>query len=185
MLIQSKVLSFTQNKTVSMEAQALLSSYRLGYTGKAGKDIRLFTAMVRGLLQRYESKFAFSQPPRRFLRPLWGHIRCKIWKSWKDPFRKRLALSTSSNEIERVKMAVPLIDFISAYVDLRPVASGGVGRCPFHDDKNPSFGVNKEGNYWQCFSGCGSGSIIDFWMKWNGIEFSQAVKELAELLGVK
>jgi hypothetical protein len=90
-----------------------------------------------------------------------------------------------SNEVERVKTAIPLMDFISAYVDLRPVASGAVGRCPFHDDQHPSFGVNQEGNYWQCFSGCGSGSIIDFWMKWNGVEFSQAVKELAELLGVE
>lgn len=90
-----------------------------------------------------------------------------------------------SNDIERVKKAVPLVEFIEAYVDLRPVASGAVGCCPFHDDAHPSFGVNKEGNYWQCFSGCGSGSIIDFWMKWKGIEFSQAVDELAEILGVK
>jgi hypothetical protein len=80
-----------------------------------------------------------------------------------------------SSEIERVKKAVPLVEFIEAFVDLRPVASGAVGKCPFHDDQHPSFGVNKEGNYWQCFAGCGSGSIIDFWMKWKGIEFSQAV----------
>jgi len=90
-----------------------------------------------------------------------------------------------SNEIERLKKAVPLVDFISAFVDLRPVASGAVGRCPFHDDQHPSFGVNKEGNYWQCFSGCGSGSIIDFWMKWKGVEFPQAVDELVDLLGVE
>ncbi len=90
----------------------------------------------------------------------------------------------ASNDIERVKKTIPLIDFISAFVDLRPVASGAVGRCPFHDDEHPSFGVNKEGNYWQCFSGCGSGSIIDFWMKWKGIDFPQAVDELVDLLGV-
>ena len=88
-----------------------------------------------------------------------------------------------SNEVERVKMAIPLIAFINSYVDLRSVASGGVGCCPFHDDHNPSFGVNKEGNYWQCFAGCGGGSIIDFWMKWNNIGFSQAVSELTNLLG--
>lgn len=90
-----------------------------------------------------------------------------------------------SSEIERVKKAVPIIDFIEAFVDLKPVASGALGKCPFHDDHNPSFGVNREGNYWQCFSGCGGGTIIDFWMKWKGIEFSQAVSELAEMLGVK
>jgi hypothetical protein len=89
-----------------------------------------------------------------------------------------------SSDIERVKKAVPLMEFVEAFVDLRPVASGAVGKCPFHDDNHPSFGVNKEGNYWQCFAGCGSGSIIDFWMKWKGVEFSQAVSELAELLEV-
>jgi DNA primase len=84
-----------------------------------------------------------------------------------------------------VKNAVPLLDFINAFVDLRPVASGAVGCCPFHDDKHPSFGVNREGNFWQCFAGCGAGSIIDFWMKWKGIEFHQAVTELADLLRVE
>jgi hypothetical protein len=90
-----------------------------------------------------------------------------------------------SSEAEKIKNAVPLIDFLSGYIDLRPVASGAVGKCPFHEDQNPSFGVNKQGNYWHCFAGCGSGSIIDFWMKWKDVDFTQAVKELTEILGVK
>jgi hypothetical protein len=98
---------------------------------------------------------------------------------------KRNGAIYDSSEIERVKNAVPLLDFINAFVDLRPVASGAVGCCPFHDDKHPSFGVNREGNFWQCFAGCGAGSIIDFWMKWKGIEFHQAVTELADLLRVE
>jgi hypothetical protein len=88
-----------------------------------------------------------------------------------------------SNEVERVKHAVPLMDFLSAYIDLRPVASGAIGLCPFHDDHTPSFGVNKEGNYWHCFAGCGSGSIVDFWMKYKNIGFRQAVNELKDLMG--
>jgi DNA primase len=84
-----------------------------------------------------------------------------------------------------VKKAVPLVEFIEAFVGLRPVASGAVGKCPFHDDHTPSFGVNRKGNYWQCFAGCGAGSILDFWMKWKGIEFYQAVTELADILGVE
>lgn len=92
---------------------------------------------------------------------------------------------TGSTEIERVKNMVSLMDFIGAYVDLHPVASGAVGRCPFHDDHHPSLGVNTEGNYWQCFAGCGGGTIIDFWMKWRDIDFPEAVSELAILLGVE
>jgi hypothetical protein len=90
-----------------------------------------------------------------------------------------------SNDLDALKSDVPLMDFISAFIDLRPVASGAVGNCPFHDDQHASFGVNREGNYWNCFAGCGGGTIIDFWMKWKGIEFSQAVSELADLLGVE
>jgi hypothetical protein len=91
----------------------------------------------------------------------------------------------ASSKVEKIKKAVDAVDFIGSYIDLRPVASGAVGKCPFHDDNHPSLGVNKKGNYWHCFAGCGSGSIINFWMKWRGINFSQAVEELGHLLDVK
>jgi len=84
----------------------------------------------------------------------------------------------------RVKERAKAMDFIGAFVPLRKTSSGGVGNCPFHTDTHASFGVNEKGNYWQCFAGCGAGSIIDFWMKWRNIEFPEAVNELADLLGV-
>jgi DNA primase len=79
------------------------------------------------------------------------------------------------------------LEFIGRYVDLKPTASGAIGRCPFHDDQNPSLGVNTEKNYWYCFAGCGGGSIIDFWMKWRlkrGLDasFVATIKELANML---
>jgi DNA primase len=57
----------------------------------------------------------------------------------------------------------------------------GVDREP-SDDHHFSFSVNAEKNYWHCFAGFRGGSLIDFWMKWQGIEFRQAVKELAKQL---
>ena len=87
-----------------------------------------------------------------------------------------------SHEVERIKAAVPLVDFLSAYIDLRPVASGAIGLCPFHDDQHYSFGVNTRHNYWHCFAGCGGGDIVNFWMKWRGLEFKPALDELEELL---
>jgi hypothetical protein len=83
---------------------------------------------------------------------------------------------------ERIKVSVTVLEFVSHYVDLRPTASGAVGLCPFHDDHHPSFGVNDEGNYWHCFAGCGGGSVIDFWIKWRGCDFTTAVRELAEMV---
>jgi hypothetical protein len=83
---------------------------------------------------------------------------------------------------ERTKASVTVLEFVSQHVDLKPTASGAIGLCPFHDDRHPSFGVNDEGNYWHCFAGCGGGSVIDFWMKWRGCDFTAAIRELAEMV---
>jgi hypothetical protein len=83
---------------------------------------------------------------------------------------------------ERIKAKVTVLEFVSQYVDLKPTASGAVGLCPFHDDHRPSFGVNEDGNYWHCFAGCGGGSVIDFWRKWQKCDFTAAVRELAEMV---
>lgn len=80
--------------------------------------------------------------------------------------------------------AILIADFIGRYIDLRPVASGFVGLCPFHHDQMPSFGVNVDGNYWHCFAGCGGGDIVSFWMRWRGIENRQATEELRKILHI-
>ncbi len=98
-------------------------------------------------------------------------------------YQKKEPLHTSiaSPRNERIRN-VPVMDFIGQFVELRPTASGAVGLCPFHDDDRPSFGINKKGNYWHCFAGCGGGDIISFWMKWKNCDFQTAVKELEEVL---
>jgi hypothetical protein len=80
---------------------------------------------------------------------------------------------------KRTKQAVSVFDFVSQYVELTP---DGRGLCPFHDDQHSSFSVNIEKNYWNCFVGCGGGSIIDFWMKRQDCDFTTAIRELAQIL---
>jgi hypothetical protein len=80
---------------------------------------------------------------------------------------------------ERIKSSISVFDFVSRYVQL---SSTGKGLCPFHDDHCYSFSVNQDENYWACFACNTGGSIIDFYMKLHDVDFSQAVKELAELL---
>jgi hypothetical protein len=85
---------------------------------------------------------------------------------------------------ESLKHAISVFDFVSQFIHLN---DQGKGLCPFHDDQARSFAVNKEGNYWHCFGGCGGGSLIDFWMKWrekHGQEnsFAATVKDLREML---
>jgi hypothetical protein len=88
---------------------------------------------------------------------------------------------------EKLKAQVTVLEFVGRYVNLKPNESGAIGRCPFHDDQHPSFGVNDMENYWHCFAGCGGGSIIDFWSLWrkkNGLDpsFKATVADLAKML---
>ncbi|MBK8025762.1 MAG: hypothetical protein IPK19_31320 [Chloroflexi bacterium] len=85
---------------------------------------------------------------------------------------------------ERIKAAISVHDFVRQYVELD---AQGRGYCPFHDDEHMSFGVSEDGNYWNCFAGCGGGSIIDFWMKWRARQgendsFKSTIKDLADRL---
>jgi hypothetical protein len=83
---------------------------------------------------------------------------------------------------ERIKASVTVPELVGQYVDLKPTASGAIGLCPFHDDHHPSFGVNEAGNYWHCFAGCGGGSVIGFWQKWQKCDFTTAIGELVEMV---
>ena len=76
------------------------------------------------------------------------------------PFKLKKHRSFGDTPSERIKNRINVYDFVSEYVDLD---SNGRGLCPFHNDHRESFGVNKDGNYWHCFAGCGGGSVIDFW----------------------
>lgn len=84
---------------------------------------------------------------------------------------------------ERIKAAVPVRQFVLHYVELSP---SGRGHCPFHDDEHPSFSASDTG--WICYAGCGSGSVIDFYMMYQErvlgeeCDFKTAVRELAEKL---
>lgn len=54
----------------------------------------------------------------------------------------------------------------------------GMGKCPFHDDRTASMSMQKH-NRWMCFSGCGQGDSIDYYMKIHGVSFTKAVKALS------
>lgn len=102
----------------------------------------------------------------------------------KPLFPEANAEATGATLSERLKNAISVYDFVRRYVDLDQNA---IGCCPFHEDQHKSFGVNREENFWHCWSGCGGGSIIDFWMKWRqrqGLDasFTATIKSLADML---
>lgn len=88
-------------------------------------------------------------------------------------------------DIQSIKDSVDILDIISEYVDLKRAGSNYKGLCPFHNEKTPSFVVSPEKNIFHCF-GCGeSGDAITFIMKYNHLDFIEAIEELSSKLNIK
>lgn len=89
------------------------------------------------------------------------------------------------SDIDEVKSRLNIIDVVGQRVKLKRVGKNFKGLCPFHTEKTPSFIVSPDRQSWHCF-GCGKGgSVIDFVMEYEHLEFSEALEELADRVGVK
>ncbi len=87
--------------------------------------------------------------------------------------------------LETIKDRIDIVDLVSERVQLKRRGRNFVGLCPFHAEKTPSFTVSPEKQMFYCF-GCGAGGdAITFWMKIENLDFSEAVKDLADRLGVE
>jgi DNA primase len=87
--------------------------------------------------------------------------------------------------IEELLGRVDIVEVIERRVPLRKAGREYQARCPFHDEKTPSFTVSPQKQFYHCF-GCGAhGSAIGFLMNYEGLEFVDAVEELARLAGLQ
>ena len=78
-----------------------------------------------------------------------------------------------------------IVDLIQARVPLKKAGREYQARCPFHDERSPSFTVSPSKQFYHCF-GCGAhGSAIKFLMEYDRMEFLDAVEELAKRAGVE
>lgn len=87
--------------------------------------------------------------------------------------------------IDNLIARADIVEFIDARVPLKQAGKNYQARCPFHNEKTPSFSVNREKQFYHCF-GCGaSGNVISFLMDYERQTFVEAVETLAESLGVE
>ncbi|MGV8059538.1 MAG: DNA primase [Smithellaceae bacterium] len=88
------------------------------------------------------------------------------------------------SKIEEIKSRVDIVELVAEYLTLKKAGRNYLGLCPFHQEKTPSFTVNREKQIFYCF-GCGEGgNVIAFLMKIANKTFPEAIKELAEKTGV-
>lgn len=94
---------------------------------------------------------------------------------------------TANSDRDRVLDATDLVALISEHVQLRPKGREMVGLCPFHDDRTPSMHVvtHKSAGFYKCFACGAAGNAIDFMMNYHKMEFTQALRALAERAGIE
>jgi DNA primase len=87
--------------------------------------------------------------------------------------------------IDELLARVDIVDVIQERVPLKKAGRDWSARCPFHDERSPSFTVSPAKQFYHCF-GCGAhGSAIGFLMNYDRLEFPDAVEELASRAGLK
>ncbi len=93
-------------------------------------------------------------------------------------------MKISQFKIDEIATSVDIVDIISQYTNLRKAGKNFMGRCPFHEERTPSFSVSQEKGVYHCF-GCGkSGNVFTFMMDIDNVTFYDAVKTLAERAGM-
>ncbi|OLC31441.1 MAG: DNA primase [Armatimonadetes bacterium 13_1_40CM_64_14] len=86
---------------------------------------------------------------------------------------------------EEIRQRIDLVELVSAHVALKKAGRYYKGLCPFHQEKTPSFHVDRERGLWHCFGCQLGGSAFDFMMRTSNVSFGEAVEMLARRAGVR
>ena len=86
---------------------------------------------------------------------------------------------------EKIKDAADIVEVVSDYVHLTRRGSNYMGLCPFHNERTPSFSVNRRKNMCYCFSCHKGGSPVNFIMEKEGISYHDALLQLAKKYGIE
>jgi DNA primase len=84
------------------------------------------------------------------------------------------------DKIEEIKSANDIVDVISSYINLIKRGRNYIARCPFHNEKSPSFSVSPDKQMYYCFGCHKGGNVFTFLQEYEKLSFIESVKKLAE-----
>ncbi len=94
-------------------------------------------------------------------------------------------VSIPQSFIQELIARADVVEIVGRYVQLKKGGANFMGLCPFHAEKSPSFSVSPSKQFYHCF-GCGkNGNAIGFLMEHAGMNFVEAVKDLAQQYGMQ
>ena len=86
--------------------------------------------------------------------------------------------------IQELLSRIDIVEVINKVSPLKRTGKNFMCCCPFHKEKTPSFSVSQQKQFFKCF-GCGaSGNVIGFLMRYEGLSYPEAIRKLAESIGM-
>ncbi len=96
-----------------------------------------------------------------------------------------LMSAMNRNTVEEIKARIPIEDLIGSYIKVEKSGKSYKARCPFHNEKSPSFFISPDRGGYYCFGCNAKGDIFSFVEQFEGLDFRGALKILADRAGVK
>ena len=89
-----------------------------------------------------------------------------------------------NSPVEKIKERLSIVDVVSSYLTIEKAGKNYKAKCPFHNEKTPSFSISPDRGMYYCF-GCGAkGDIFSFVEHFEGTDFLGSLKILAERAGI-
>ncbi len=91
----------------------------------------------------------------------------------------------AGDSVQQIKDRLTIVDVVASYVELAPVGKHMKAKCPFHNEKTPSFTISPDRGMYYCYGCQAGGDIFTFIQEMEGVDFKGSLQILADKAGVE